>query len=530
MKLHSGNRLDKWWESAVIYQVYPRSFFDTNEDGIGDIRGIIQKLHHIKDLGVTAVWVSPFFASPMADFGYDVSDYYSADPIFGTNNDVLDLINTAHSLGLKIIFDLVFNHTSSDHPWFVESRSSIQNPKRDWYIWHTSVPNNWESIFGGSSWSQCKITGEYYYHSFLPEQPDLNLRNYEVIDELKKIMRHYLQLGVDGFRMDAVNTFYEDEELRDNPIKKFCDDSLCHITKLRKYDFDNHQNFDLIEELKEVMNEFDNRLLLGEVSTIGTDDQAWKKYLGDNDSRLDLAMNFDLLYGELSYERFFQTIKKWEMLPPQKLPTYALSSHDQIRYPSRLGVDDLVAEDRIKMVSSVLLTLRGAVFVYYGDELGMGEYSGLSRDQIRDPLAIRMNYTVPTRDGCRTPMLWTKDDNSGFTKSPSPWLPIHHNYQELCVQNQLSTSDSILNHYQKLIKIRNTIPALQYGTLTLQESENNILIYTREYESVAIECVFNFSDSEYPLSIESKTPHLSNKYVENILQPNGFCIYEKPIT
>jgi len=522
-----------WWKKGVIYQIYPRSYQDTTGNGIGDLAGIIKKLPYLNDLGIDAIWINPFFTSPMEDFGYDISDYYSVDSLFGKNEDVLKLITSAHDRNIKVIFDLVLNHTSIQHPWFVESRSSLDNPKRDWYVWHDTIPNNWESIFGGSSWSRCSITGQYYYHSFLPSQPDLNLRNPEVVDELCQIVRHYLELGVDGFRLDAVNTFYEDAELRDNPIRPFCEDTHCDIVKLRKYDFDQSDTFDLLAVFKDTLCEYEDRLLFGEVSNLSADPDAWRKYYGVNKDGLDIAMNFDLLYGTLTKSRILESINKWEALPKGKWPSYALGSHDQIRFPSRLNLafkpDSIHShKNAIKLLSTFLLTVRGTPLIYYGDEIGMEEYTDLAESQIRDPWAIREQYRVPTRDGCRTPMLWDGTKNAGFTASDSTWLPIHSSYPDCNVDKQLANPGSILNHYKKLLSIRKNNISLQLGCLELVEEFDQAISYRRIYGDSEVMVILNMSIDE-PISLKNMGNLLySNEFDPSTktLKPQGFVLYE----
>ena len=525
----TSTKQNDWWKSAVIYQIYPRSYYDTNNDGVGDLKGIIEKLPYMDDLGINAIWISPFFKSPMKDFGYDISDYYSVDTIFGTNFDVLKLINEAHKRDIKIIFDLVLNHCSSDHPWFVEARSSKDNPKRDWFMWQDTIPNNWESIFGGSSWTKCAITGQYYYHSFLPDQPDFNLRNPEVAAELKNILRYYLELGVDGFRLDAINTLYEDADLRDNPVEEICTDTHCDTVRIRKYDFDHFENFDLLDELKKVMNEYEDRVLIGEVSNISPDHDMWKRYFGYNKEGLDIVFNFDLLYEELDADLLRSSIIKWEDSPKGKWPSYAFGSHDQIRYPSRLGVTKDHEIDKMKLLSTFLLTVRGTPFIYYGDEIGLPEFK-VPKELVKDPWPLRTNFAVPTRDGCRTPMIWDKSPQAGFSTNKQTWLPIHDTEAFNPVEHQLNDKNSILNWYKKLIAIRKLSRSLQLGDLELLTTAENVLAYSRTDDNTTTITILNLSSTSYFLEEHPTTKEIliSNGFDHDSkeLKPNGCIVYE----
>ncbi len=516
-----------WWKHGVVYQIYPRSYKDTTGNGVGDLQGVIEKLDYIASLGVSAIWLNPFFASPMVDFGYDISDYYMVDPLFGNNTDLLLLITEAHKRGLKIILDMVLNHTSDQHPWFTEARSSKDNPKRDWYVWRDK-PNNWESIFGGSAWEKCPFTGEYYYHAFLSEQPDLNLRNPEVVEEIKKIFRHYMEMGVDGFRLDAVNTYYEDAAWRNNPELKEGSDLSSHSVagQRRVYNYDHYLNYSLLDDLREVTDEYPNRLILGEVGREGKDEHAWKKYYGSCNRRLDLVFNFDLLYGELSGGRFGKTLKAWESLQYCSWPSYALSSHDQIRAISRVIPDQDACPwgNRGKLLAVFLMTVRGTPFVYYGEELGMPEYKGLTDEQIQDPWSIRNNYTVPTRDGCRTPMIWDDSKHAGFSLG-SPWLPVHETYKEINAAAQQEDQASMLEFYKELIQLRNGTPALHKGDLEIIIDEGDFLQYRRIADGEVYLVSLNFSAAERTVEDTGKVVLSSDRSVEGI-EAYGFEIWK----
>ena len=475
--MHSPEQ--SWWSHGVIYQVYPRSYQDTTGNGVGDLRGVIARLDYIQSLGVSAIWLNPFYESPMADFGYDVSDYDRVDPLFGTGDDLRELLAAAHARGLKIILDLVLNHTSEAHPWFQESKSSRDNPKRDWYVW-VDEPNNWESIFGGTAWEYDEGTEQHYYHAFLKEQPDLNLRNPEVVEALHEMVRGYLELGVDGFRLDAVNTFFEDVQLRDNPERVYHEEAAASrvATQERIYNYDHELNFSLLDDLSTLVHSYPDRMLVGEVGREGKDTHAWKEYYGACDERLDLVFNFDLLYGQLTAKRLKDTVTLWEGIPDCKWPSYALSSHDQIRGISKFEVEGATPAHRAKLLALFFLTVRGTPFVYYGDELGLPEVTPLPREAIQDPWAIRNDYKVPTRDGCRTPMLWDTSKYAGFSGT-TPWLPLHDNHAELSVETQLADPDSVLNFYRELITLRQSTPALYAGDLTLLDTPEHVCQYLR---------------------------------------------------
>jgi alpha-glucosidase len=481
-----------WWKHGVLYQIYPRSFQDSNGDGVGDILGIISRLDYVKSLGVAGIWFNPFYQSPMIDFGYDVSDYRSVDALFGLSSDLKNLIEECHKRNLKVVFDLVLNHTSDQHSWFQESSSSKENPKRDWYIWQEK-PNNWESIFGGSAWEKSAKTGEYYYHAFLKEQPDLNLRNPEVVEELKNLFRYYLDLGVDGFRLDAVNTYFEDQSYHNNPPKTPTLENP-NVTQFRIYNYDHELNYALLDEFQLVVAEYENRMIIGEVGREGKDENAWKTYYGSCNMRLDLVFNFDLLYGEITCSRLKKTILQWESILECKWPSYSLSSHDQIRSISRFQANSLATDfQKSSLLGTFLLTIRGTPFLYYGEELGLPQVENITNSQVRDPWAIRNNYQIKGRDGSRTPMLWDTNEHAGFSANSS-WLPIHPDFGEKCVTVQERDQKSLLNFYRKIIILRNSRKELFQGKLVLLESEEDILFFKRTDGNNIIYICLNFTD------------------------------------
>jgi alpha-glucosidase len=514
-----------WWKHGVLYQIYPRSFQDSDGDGIGDIPGIISRLDYVRSLGVAGIWFNPFYQSPMIDFGYDVSDYRNVDPLFGSGSDLKNLIDECHKRNLKVVFDLVLNHTSDQHPWFLESRSNKKNPKRDWYIWEEK-PNNWESIFGGSAWELCEKTGEYYYHAFLKEQPDLNLRNPEVVAELKNLFRYYLDLGVDGFRLDAVNTYFEDNSFQDNPTKQPTLENP-NVTQYKIYNYDHELNYSLLDEFQLVVAEYENRMIIGEVGREGKDENAWKNYYGSCNMRLDLVFNFDLLYGEIACSRMKKTILQWESILECKWPSYSLSSHDQIRSISRFPSNSQATEfQKSSLLGAFLLMIRGTPFLYYGEELGLPQLEHMANSQVRDPWAIRNHYAIKGRDGSRTPMLWNTNEHAGFSNH-FPWLPIHADFQARCVVTQEQDQSSLLHFYRNLIELRNSRPELHQGKFELLESADEILFFKRTDGSEAIYICLNFSDKlvEIPNGVRVGKMLLSTSSHPSKISPFALLIF-----
>ncbi len=520
-----------WWHSSIIYQIYPRSYKDSTGDGVGDLKGIISKLDYLLELRVDAIWLNPFFSSPMKDFGYDISDYTQVDHIFGSNKDMFELIETCHGKGIKVIFDLVLNHTSADHPWFIESSSSLANPKRDWYVWQKQVPNNWESIFGGSAWEKSETTGEYFYHTFLPSQPDLNLYNPEVKAEIFKVVNYFLELGVDGFRLDAINTFFEDPLLQDNLPLEIGNHHKLTRFKSNINTFDHDCNFDFIYDLKDLINQYGDKLLIGETNKMGPISGKWTKYLQHKDrSGIDIVFNFDLLYDIIDKDLVTKSIQAWQDNQDHGYPTYALSSHDQLRFVSRLSIEKLSVDEtanKTKMLAVFLLTIKGLPFIYYGDELGLPEYTDFTTDQIRDTWAIQNDYSVPTRDGCRTPMLWDNSLSAGFSDSNKTWLPIHENFQDLSVETQKQDPNSILNHYKKIIDLRSNSSVLQTGELELIETSDGSIKYKRFEDGSEIFVILNFEKELVPVDLNTANILDSNNFDLNTknLHRFGYVIY-----
>ncbi|NCN10648.1 MAG: alpha-glucosidase [Leptospira sp.] len=497
-----------WWKDAVVYQIYPRSFYDSNGDGIGDLEGIIQKLDYLNDgtknsLGIDAIWLSPIYPSPMYDFGYDISDYNSIDSVFGDIPIFKRLLAEAHKRNIKIILDLVINHTSHLHPWFLDSRSSKTSSKRDWYIWKDGIegsePNNFLAAFGGKAWTLDEKTGQYYYHSFLDEQPDLNWRNPEVKEAIFNMIKYWLDMDVDGFRLDVVNLFYKDSEWRDNPSRIFKGirpyDRQVHI-----YDRDQPEMHELLKDLRKLLDSYGDRMSVGEVMM----DPPGKvsipaSYYGNNDE-LHMAFNFAFLYSFWGAENFKKVIDEWQSaLGLDNWPNYTLSNHDFRRHISRYyaGKNSIV---RAKLTALMLLTLRGTPFIYYGEEIGM-ESERVSRNELRDPVGIRYWPLHPGRDSERKPMAWDDSYSGGFTKG-KPWLPVYSKYERRNVNLLKSEESSIWNFYRNLIHLRKSSDVLKKGTIeTFISPDKNILYYKRSYEGVENYIFLNFSSEACVINI-----------------------------
>ncbi len=508
-----------WWKEAVVYQIYPRSFFDSDSNGIGDLEGIIQKLDYLNgtedSLGVDAIWLSPINPSPMVDFGYDISDYKDIDPIFGSLSTFKKLIDEAHKRKIKIVMDLVVNHTSNQHPWFQESRSSINNPKRDWYIWTDPVngkpPNNWLAAFGGNAWELDKTTNQYYYHGFTVEQPDLNWRNLEVQKEVFKIFKFWLDMGVDGFRLDVVNYYIKDKKLRSNPIN-LLKGLRPYDVQIHKYDRDRPKTHSILKKLRVLLDSYKgDRMSVGEVfiEPPGNPKLA-TSYLGEDNDELHMAFNFAFLYSSWNAEKFKQVILDSEESIGKGWPNYTLSNHDQIRHIGRYekGKDTI---PRAKLAALLLLTLRGTPFLYYGEEIGM-EDQQLPKHLIQDPLGKKYWPIFSGRDRSRLPMCWSANKNAGFSES-KPWLPINKNYEKVNVEAQLKSSTSLFHVYKTILNLRREFKALRKGSIEILESNKNILAYTRSYKGEILFIAINFTNHSQALQLKEKKV-LSKKFLE----------------
>ena len=511
-----------WWQDGIIYQIYPRSFQDTTGDGVGDLSGIEGRLDYLVELGVDAVWLSPVYPSPMADFGYDVADYEGIDPLFGDLATFDSLLNAVHRRGLKLILDFVPNHTSDEHPWFRAARGSRDDLKRSWYVWHDPAPeqsqegtptppNNWLSLFGGSAWTWDAATRQFFLHSFLPQQPDLNWWNPEVKAAIFAAMRFWLDRGVDGFRMDVLWLLIKDQHFRDNPPNPdWQPGSSSSGRYLPVYTADRPETHTIVAEMRTLMNTYEERLLIGEiylpleqlVTYYGADavgDHDRNVVLGQSSAPnlrgADLPFNFQLILTPWQPDRIAALIRQYEaLLPPQAWPNWVLGNHDQSRLASRLGAP------QIRIAALLLLTLRGTPTLYYGDELGMPD-TPISADQVQDPAEKRQPGIGQGRDPERTPMLWDASPTAGFTTG-TPWLPIKPGSPaELSVSVQAPDPRSVLALYRRLIQLRREHPALHAGTISDVRDENGVLRYERHAAGAADLLVLaNFSD--LPRSVE----------------------------
>lgn len=496
-----------WWKETTIYQVYPRSFYDSIGNGIGDLAGVILKLDYIKGLGFETIWFSPFFNSPQADFGYDVSDYYTAAPEYGTQDDIFRLIDEVHKREMRLVFDLVLNHTSDQHPWFLESSSSLENPKRDWYIWKDGKgrkpPNNWKAMPGGSGWHYHEKTRQWYYASFLPFQPDLNFRNPEVKKAMIEMIRFWLDKGVDGFRLDIFHSIFKDASFLDNP-------QSFHFIPYKdeagffqewKYTVNQPETLAFAREIREIVDSYQpDRFLLGEIFA---SDEIKRKYLGENEEGLNLVFLWDLPDSKTNAADLRNVIMKYEKEYPEPyLPVYVLGNHDRKRVLSRIGENRHLS----KLLAVLIFTARGIPVTYYGEEIGMLEGDFSLKNNL-DPVGQRYKF-VPEfliqalniylgRDGCRTPMQWSSGKNAGFSSTEDDlWLPLAPGYKKKNVHDQERKPDSILNLYQELLELRKGSTVLKEGKLVLLEAPPDLLAYDREIPDEKVGIFMNFSNRE----------------------------------
>jgi alpha-glucosidase len=487
-----------WWQQGIVYQIYPRSFQDSNDDGVGDIPGIISRLDYLVWLGVTAVWVAPIYPSPMADFGYDISDYQNIDPVFGRLADFDRLVAEAHARGLRVILDLVPNHTSDQHPWFRDSRASRTNPKRAWYIWKDPAPgggppNNWLSEFGGSAWTLDQTTGQYYYHAYLAQQPDLNWREPSVQHALYEVMRFWLDRGVDGFRVDAIHMLIEDESLRDNPENPAWKPGMSPTRRLlRLHTCDQPETHLVIEQMRRALDEYPDRVLIGE-AYLPID--RLMRYYGETRPEFHLPFNFHLLSTPWNAPAIAALIGQYEAaLPTGGWPNWVLGNHDRSRLASRVGG---VAQARL--AAMLLLTLRGTPTIYNGDELGMRDVP-IPPDRVQDPWEKNLPGLGLGRDPCRTPMQWTAAPGAGFTRA-TPWLPLSADRQEANVEVESEDNTSILSLYRDLILLRQLEPALTVGAYREIQVEGDLFVYERRQGQQRFVIALNFGSSAVPLHL-----------------------------
>ncbi len=485
-----------WWRGGVIYQVYPRSYQDSSGDGIGDIPGIIARLPHIASLGVDAIWLSPFFKSPMADMGYDVSDYCDVDPMFGSLSDFDDFVQKAHGLGIKIIIDQVLSHTSDRHPWFKESRSSPHNPKADWFVWADAkpdgtAPTNWMSVFGGPAWEWDTTRRQYYMHNFLASQPDLNFHNRDVQDALLETVRFWLDRGVDGFRLDTVNFYVHDKQLRNNPPLKNSggDDTFMGVDApdTNPYGFQDHlydksqpENIDFLKRFRALLDAYEDRASVGEVGDGRRSLKTVAAYT-DGGDKLHMCYTFDLLGGDFTAEHYRRSIEGFQSVVTDGWVCWAFSNHDVTRHVSRFLKDGDSQDHMAQFAVSMLSTFRGSICLYQGEELGLEE-ADIAFEDLTDPYGIRFWPAYKGRDGCRTPMVWARNQaHAGFSSAPRSWLPVPESHRSRAVDQQDISPGSVLNHYRATLAFRKSHRVLFDGAMEFLGAEKgtDILAFIR---------------------------------------------------
>ncbi len=534
-----------WWRGAVIYQVYPRSFQDTDGDGIGDIKGIIQRLPYIAALGVDAIWLSPFFTSPQADMGYDVSDYCDVDPMFGSLADFDAMMKEAKRLGLKVIIDQVISHTSDQHPWFKESRASRDNAKADWFVWAAAkpdgtAPNNWLSVFGGPAWEWDGVRKQYYMHNFLASQPDLNFHNREVQDAVLDAVKFWLDRGVDGFRLDTVNYYFHDKELRDNPPHApDSDDAGLDAPDVNPYGMQSHlfdktqpENIEFLKRFRALLDQYPDRTTVGEVGDGARSLKTVAAYTSGGD-KLHMCYTFDLLGPDFTPSHIRHCVESFQKQVKDGWVCWAFSNHDVTRHVSRFVQQPQEREAVARLAISVLSTLRGSICLYQGEELGLPE-AELSFEDLRDPYGIRFWPAFKGRDGCRTPMVWDKSkDQAGFSTA-KPWLPVSAEHQALAVDAQEVDAASVLAHYRATLAFRKAHPALADGDMEFLATNEDVLAFTRSKGEERLLFVFNLRRGPQEISVPAGLkvkesivmPGLSGRKVESEIHLgplDGFC-------
>ncbi|GGH28520.1 alpha-glucosidase [Cribrihabitans marinus] len=489
-----------WWRGAVIYQIYPRSFQDNNGDGIGDLLGIANRLPHIASLGVDAIWVSPFFTSPMKDFGYDVSDYCDVDPMFGSLADFDSLVSAAHSHGLRVMIDLVLSHTSDQHPWFIESRASRDNPKADWYVWADpkpdgTPPNNWLSIFGGSAWHWDSRREQYYLHNFLTSQPDLNFHNPQVQDALLNVARFWLDRGVDGFRLDTINFYFHDDQLRDNPAlePERRDDSIA--PSVNPYNHQEHiysknrpENLDFLRRFRAVLEEYPAAAAVGEVGDAQRGLEIMGEYTSGND-KVQMCYSFEFLSKtKPTAARVIEVLRRTDEAAADGWACWAFSNHDVARHATRWDLNPAA----LRALCTLQMCLRGSVCLYQGEELGLPE-ADVAFEDLQDPYGKEFWPEYKGRDGCRTPMPWEPSNQNGGFSAGSPWLPVSHDHLQRSVAAQERDPGALLHHYRKAIAFRHTHASLTKGSHDRLENEGSIVHFVRRHGRETLFCAVNLS-------------------------------------
>lgn len=526
---------DDWWRGCVTYQIYPRSFQDSNDDGIGDLPGITRRLDYVAELGVDAIWLSPIFTSPMADMGYDVSDYTDIDPCFGTMNDFDTMISRAHALGLKVIIDQVLSHCSDQHPFFQESKRSRDNPKADWFIWADpnpdgTPPSNWQSLFGGPAWEWSSERRQYYFHNFLKSQPDFNFHNPDVQDWLLGVVRFWLERGVDGFRLDTVNYYFHDQELRDDPA----DHRETGKPAYRTYDMQYHlhsknqpENIAFLERLRALLDEFDGRTTVGEVGDSHHSIELMGEYTSSN--RLHMAYSFEMLGPDFNAAHFRDQITAFFEDAPEGWPCWAFSNHDVPRHVTRWAEHSKDQDALAMQAAALLLSFEGSVCIYQGEELGQTE-TELEFTELTDPHGIEFWPEDKGRDGCRTPMVWTSNKpNAGFSNANRTWLPVKAPQAGRAVDKQAGHSDSVLEFYRQMLRLRRESHDLRWGKTTFLETDEPGLVFLRGEDTI---CAFNLSATKLEITLPENVEVLLGKdFTQNgstfEFGPNGFVIAQK---
>lgn len=505
-----------WWRGAVIYQIYPRSYQDSNGDGVGDLAGIKDRLQHIADLGADAVWISPFFKSPMKDFGYDVSGYKDIDPLFGDLHAFDELVDSAHALDLKVMIDLVLSHTSDEHAWFAQSCSSRDNERHDWYVWADAKPdggppNNWLSIFGGPGWSWHSSRCQYYQHNFLSSQPDLNFHNPDVQDALLDVARFWLDRGVDGFRLDTINFYVCDKELRDNPALAPELRNADTAPAVNPYNHQDHlydksrpENIQFLERFRAVLDEYPAATCVGELGDAQNGMQLLRDYTRGTD-RVHMCYTFDFLSAEIpTAERVANVLQQFSEEAADSWVCWAFSNHDVIRHVSRWQLPKKNQQQHIKLLASLLMSMRGSVCLYQGEELGLPE-ADIPFEKLQDPYGIAFWPEFKGRDGCRTPMVWEGDaENAGFSKE-EPWLPVPETHKRLAVSSQQNVDSSILEHYRRFLRFRRNNKALIKGELESINVMGEVLSFVRTCEDETIYCAFNLGSERVRCEIDTQS-------------------------
>ncbi len=498
-------RLEKdpdWWRGAVIYQIYPRSYQDSNGDGIGDLAGIVQRLPYIASLGVDAIWISPFFTSPMKDFGYDVSDYCDVDPMFGSLSDFDAVVQTAHRLGVAVMIDLVLSHTSDQHPWFKQSKQDRENDKANWYVWADpkedgTPPNNWLSIFGGSAWQWNGAREQYYLHNFLTSQPDLNFWEPQVQEALLDVARFWLNRGVDGFRLDTINFYMHDKELRSNPALPRDKRNSTIAPSVNPYNHQEHlysknqpENLEFLRKLRAVMEPF-NAAAVGEVGDAQRGLEIMGEYTAGNDL-MQMCYAFEFLSGKQpSAAMIAEVMGRVDQEAADGWACWAFSNHDVIRHATRWDL----SHGALRAFTTLMMCLRGSACIYQGEELGLGE-ADVAFDDLQDPYGIEFWPDFKGRDGCRTPMVWeASNQHGGFSTAPQTWLPVSHEHMHMTVAQQEDDPGALIHHYRRAIAFRKAHPALAKGDHDGVKATGDVVHFTRTHEGQTLFCAFNMSDT-----------------------------------